>query len=70
MMARVLIGLGIPFLGILVALPWAASIDKYVLGVPFVYAWSYLWFLLTSLCLALCWLLFDRNKAEPEHQEN
>ncbi|VWC76038.1 hypothetical protein BLA39750_00877 [Burkholderia lata] len=67
---RVLIGLGIPLLGILIALPWVASIDRYVLGVPFVYAWSYAWFVLTSGCLALCWLLFDRNKVEADNLED
>jgi hypothetical protein len=63
-MLRFILGLGLPFIGVIGLLPWAASKDTYVLGVPFVYAWIFAWFVLTSGCLWLCWTLFDRHAAE------
>ncbi|ALS60441.1 DUF3311 domain-containing protein [Pandoraea norimbergensis] len=63
-MLRLLIGLGLPYLGVVGLLPWAASVDRYVLGVPFIYGWIFLWFVLTSGCLYLCWMLFDRHQVE------
>ncbi|BDD91258.1 DUF3311 domain-containing protein [Pandoraea sp. XJJ-1] len=63
-MLRWFIGLGLPYLGVVGMLPWAASVDRYVLGVPFIYGWIFLWFVLTSGCLALCWALFDRHTVE------
>jgi hypothetical protein len=60
-MLKVLIGLGLPYIGVIGLLPWAASNDFYVLGVPFIYAWIFAWFILTSGCLLLCWLLFDKH---------
>ncbi len=65
-MLKLLIGLGIPYLGVIGLLPWVASVDRYVLGVPFIYAWIFLWFVLTSLCMLTCWYLFDRK---PQHDE-
>ncbi|SAK66207.1 hypothetical protein AWB76_03786 [Caballeronia temeraria] len=62
-MLKLLIGLGLPFAGVIGLLPWAASKDIYVLGVPFIYAWIFGWFVLTSVCLQVCWMLFDK-KAE------
>jgi hypothetical protein len=62
-MLKFLIGLGLPFIGVVGLLPWVASKDIYVLGIPFIYAWIFGWFVLTSVCLELCWVLFDK-KAE------
>ena len=59
-MLRLFIGIGVPYLGVLGALPWVASVDRFVLGVPFIYLWIFMWFILTSLCLYVCWRLFDR----------
>jgi len=62
-MVKLLIGLGLPYAGVLGLLPWIASSDFYVLGVPLVYAWMFLWFVLTSACLFVCWHCFDKRAA-------
>ncbi|MNU11528.1 hypothetical protein D3C72_2594640 [compost metagenome] len=49
-------------------LPWVASVERFVLGVPFIYAWIFAWFVLTSGCMLACWLLFDRHAADAAHQ--
>jgi hypothetical protein len=68
-MVKVLIGLGLPYGGVLGLLPWIASADVYVLGVPLVYAWMFVWFVLTSACLFACWHWFDRHTADPTQHE-
>jgi hypothetical protein len=60
-MLKVLIGLVVPFVGVIGMLPWVASNDIYVLGIPFIYAWIFGWFVVTSVCLQLCWVLFDKK---------
>jgi hypothetical protein len=60
-MLRYLIGIGIPYLGVIGVLPWVAAQDRYVLGVPFIFMWIFAWFVLTSGCLFACWMLFDRR---------
>ncbi|AIO43849.1 MULTISPECIES: DUF3311 domain-containing protein [Burkholderia] len=60
-MLRYLIGIGIPYLGVMGVLPWVAAQDRYVLGVPFIFMWIFAWFVLTSGCLFACWMLFDRR---------
>jgi len=68
-MLKVLIGLGLPYLGVLGLLPWVASVDANVLGVPFIYAWMFAWFVLTSACLYVCWRFFDRPAGEVRRQD-
>lgn len=60
-MLKLLIGIGIPYVGVIGLLPWVASIDRFVLGVPIVYAWIFSWFVLTSGCLMVCWRVYDRD---------
>jgi hypothetical protein len=66
LMLKLLIGLGIPYAGVIGLLPWVASVDRYVLGVTFIYAWIFLWFVLTSVCMWSCWYLFDRASERDE----
>ena len=62
----VLIGLVIPFVAVVGGVA-ALSQSKYsVLGVPVVYFWIFLWFVLASVCLAASWYLFDRGDYEVE----
>jgi hypothetical protein len=68
-MFKLLIGVGIPYLGVLGLLPWVASVDSFVLGVPFIYAWMFAWFVLTSACLYICWRCFDRPADDARRQE-
>ena len=65
-MLKALIGLVIPFVGVIGLLPWAASVDTSILGVPFVYAWMFAWFFITSGCLLTCWKLFDRDSEDSK----
>lgn len=65
-MLKIVIGLAIPYVGVIVLLPWVSSIDIPVFGVPFVYAWIFTWFFITSGCLYACWKLFDCNTEDDE----
>lgn len=38
--------------------------EAMVLGIPLVYFWVFAWFVLTTLCLAASWYLFDRGDFE------
>ncbi|SAL84851.1 hypothetical protein AWB74_07083 [Caballeronia arvi] len=60
-MLKLLIGIGIPYGGVIGLLPWVASAERFVFGVPLVYAWIFSWFVLTSVCLLVCWRMFDRD---------
>jgi hypothetical protein len=68
-MLKLFIGIGIPYIGVIGLLPWVASVDMTVLGVPFIYAWIFGWFVLTSGCLMLCWRLFDCH-FDDAHPDN
>ncbi len=61
-MLRTAIGLGIPFFAIVIMLPFVNKVSVSVYGVPFLYLWMFAWFVLTSVCLGGCWLLFDRHR--------
>ncbi|MFF1358428.1 DUF3311 domain-containing protein [Streptomyces sp. NPDC058297] len=61
----VLIGLVIPFLGIAVAPFLLNGISIKIFGFPFLYFWIFGWFVLTTVCLAICWYVIDG----PVHEE-
>ncbi|MEE3504053.1 DUF3311 domain-containing protein [Acidiphilium acidophilum] len=63
-MLRVVIGLGIPFTAIVLLLPFINMIQFTIWHIPFLYLWLFAWFVLTSLCLAVCWFGFDRHRTE------
>jgi hypothetical protein len=67
-MLKFLIGIGIPYIGVIGLLPWVSSVDLTVHGVPFIYAWVFAWFVLTSGCLLLCWRLFDSGVSDVDPQ--
>lgn len=50
-----LIGLGLPAIGILIVLPLVANTSVEVLGVPLLFFWMFLLFPLTTLCLWAAW---------------
>lgn len=64
--ASPLIGLGIPFVAIVVVLPFVSDTTIRVFGVPFLFFWIFLWFPLTSLCLAIAWFCFDRKDYDDD----
>lgn len=59
-----LIGLGIPALGILVAVPLLANTSVHVFGIPLLFFWIFLMFPLTTLCLWCAWRI-----DEPHYRE-
>ncbi|MCF3946887.1 DUF3311 domain-containing protein [Acidiphilium sp. AL] len=63
-MLRVIIGLGIPFTAIVVLLPVINLVQFTIWNIPFLYLWLFAWFVLTSVCLAICWFSFDQHRNE------
>ena len=62
----VLIGLVIPFVAVVGGVAVLGRSEATVAGIPIVYFWVFLWFVLTSVCLAASWYLFDRKDFEDE----
>ena len=65
----VLIGLVIPFVAVVGGVAVLGGSRALVLGMPVVYFWVFLWFVLTSVCLAVSWFFFDREEFENEEEE-
>lgn len=65
----VLIGLVIPFVAVVGGVALFGSSRALVFGMPVVYFWVFLWFVLTSVCLAVSWFFFDREEFENEEEE-
>lgn len=65
-MLRIIIGLVIPYAAVIGMLPWVASVDQVVLGIPFIYMWIFVWFLLTSLCMYVVWQRYDRHRTDDQ----
>jgi hypothetical protein len=63
-MLRVLIGLVLPFAGVIGLIPFANGVEWTLWNIPFLYLWVFAWFILTSICLAVCWLCFDRHRPD------
>jgi hypothetical protein len=63
-MLSVFNGIGIPFLAIAIFLPLVNIVPLTVMNIPFLYLWMFVWFILTSVCLSVCWFRFDRHRSE------
>lgn len=61
-MLRVLIGLVLPFVGVIGLLPVVNGVAWTLWNIPFLYLWIFAWFILTFICLGICWLRFDRHR--------
>lgn len=61
---RFIVVIVIPFVAVVLMLPLINTFNLTVLGMPLIYAWMFLWFILTSLCLLLSWYCFDRDCEE------
>lgn len=57
----------LPFIGLLVGLPFANRVTPYVLGMPFLLFWNVLWVVLTSILLAIMYK-FDPMRKESENE--
>jgi nitrate/nitrite transporter NarK len=62
----VVVGLVIPFVAVVGGVAVLGRSEAMVLGLPLVYFWVFLWFVLTTLCLAASWYLFDRGDFDDE----
>lgn len=63
-----LVGLGVPVVGVLGGLPLVSDTDATVAGMPLLFFWLFAWCPLTSVCLWLCWWLFDRHDYPADEQ--
>ncbi|MFE4353642.1 MULTISPECIES: DUF3311 domain-containing protein [Peribacillus] len=57
----------LPFIGLLVGLPFANRVTPYVLGMPFLLFWNVLWVVLTSILLAIMYK-FDPMRKESGNE--
>ena len=56
------IGLVIPFVAVVGGVAVFGGSRVLVLGMPVVYFWIFLWFVLTSVCMAVSWFFFDSEQ--------
>ncbi|WP_026574216.1 DUF3311 domain-containing protein [Bacillus sp. UNC438CL73TsuS30] len=52
----------LPFIGILVLMPFVNTVKPYVLGLPFVFFWMVMWVVLTSIILWVVYRIDPINK--------
>ncbi|MFM0203290.1 DUF3311 domain-containing protein [Paraburkholderia fungorum] len=60
MLLRVLAAL--PFVGILLGVPFVNRVEPLVLGMPFVLAWIVMWVVLSSIIMAIVYRLDPTNR--------
>ncbi len=56
----------VPFLTLVVALPWVNRLEPFILGLPFLLFWILLWVAATPLALALGYYLEKRFNPSRE----
>ena len=54
----------LPFLGILGGIIFANRVEPFVLGLPFILFWAVTWIVLTSLIMAIVYVLDPANKED------
>lgn len=59
------IGLGVPVVALVIAMPLLADTSLAVGGVPLLFAWIFAWFPLTSVCLWVAWRI-----DEPHYRDD
>lgn len=66
-MTRLRIALtALPFLGLLVAIPFVNRLEPYVLGLPFLAFWCLLWVVLTSVIMTIVYRIDPANRPEED----
>lgn len=65
----VVVGLVVPFLAVVGGVAVLGRSQALVLGMPVVFLWIFVWFLLTSVCLAVSWYVFDSRYYEDEEDD-
>jgi hypothetical protein len=53
----------LPFIGMLVLIPWVNQTEPYVLGLPFLLFWIVVWVVLTAACMTVIYYSDPANKA-------
>ncbi|MCC2527133.1 DUF3311 domain-containing protein [Bacillus halotolerans] len=54
----------LPFIGLLLGIPFANKVTPYLFGMPFILAYVVMWALLTSVLMAIVYVLDKKNKRE------
>jgi xanthosine utilization system XapX-like protein len=67
MLLRVLAAL--PFIGMLVGVPFVNRVEPLVLGMPFVLAWIVMWVVLSSIIMAIIYKLDPTNRHVADGEE-
>jgi Protein of unknown function (DUF3311) len=57
---------GLPFVGILVGMFFANSVEPYVLGLPFAMFWVVMWVVLAAGIMAVVYRLDARDRSREE----
>ncbi len=58
----------LPFVAVVGGVAVLGRSQFMVAGIPIVYFWVFLWFVLTTVCLAASWYLFDRKDFQDEEE--
>ncbi len=56
----------LPFLGILVGVPFFNRVEPLILGMPLILAWIVLWIVLTAAIMAIIYVCDPANRDTPE----
>src|SRR2546429_7012741 len=67
LMLKLFIGIGIPYIAVIGLLPWVASVDRHLLGVPFIYRSEEHTSELQSRLHLVCRLLLEKKNKHRRH---
>ncbi|SDI66030.1 Protein of unknown function [Paraburkholderia steynii] len=59
----------LPFIGILLGVPFVNRVEPLVLGMPFVLAWIVMWVVLSSIIMGIIYRLDPVNRQTPSAEE-
>ncbi len=54
----------LPFVGMLVLIPFVNRVEPYILDLPFLLFWIVLWVVITSVCMTVVYFTDPANKSE------
>jgi Protein of unknown function (DUF3311) len=67
MLFRILAAL--PFIGILVGVPFVNQVEPLILGMPFVLAWIVMWIVLSAIIMGIIYVLDPSNRHLATQEE-
>lgn len=56
----------LPFIGMLVLIPFVNRVEPYILDLPFLLFWIVVWVVLTSACMTVVYFTDPANKTEAQ----